>query len=42
MDPIHEFLGSLDLPDSQGTVVATAEEEEEAQKSLEVTVVYYI
>jgi hypothetical protein len=32
MDPILEFLGSFDLPDSQGTVVATAEEEDEAQE----------
>jgi hypothetical protein len=32
MDPILEFLGSFDLPDSQGTVVAMAEEEDEAQE----------
>jgi hypothetical protein len=35
MDPILEFLGSFDLPDSQGTVVATAEEEDEAQEEEE-------
>jgi hypothetical protein len=32
MDPILEFLGSFDLPDSHGTIVAKAEEEDEAQE----------
>ncbi|KAF9116872.1 hypothetical protein BGX30_005821 [Mortierella sp. GBA39] len=32
MDPNLEFLGSFDVSDSQGTVVAPAEEEDEAQE----------
>jgi hypothetical protein len=42
MDPILEFLGSFDLPDSQGIVVATAEEEDEAQEEEEEELLFLV